>query len=168
VITGNTHTTIDVGDLAHIQFGNLAVEFDGYSPVGGESYTLLTAGSITGTAFRATSLPMLPSGLTWDLDVGATSVVLNVMGSLPGVPGDFNDNGVVDAADYVLWRNGGPLENDPTPDVQPEDYDFWRARFGNTSATGSVVASAVPEPATVVQLIALLACGLTCNRRYGH
>ena len=30
----------------------------------------------------------------------------------PGVPGDYNDNGIVDAADYVLWRNGGPLENE--------------------------------------------------------
>jgi hypothetical protein len=158
VITGNTHSTIEVGDLAHIQFGNLAVEFDGYSPVGGETYTLLTAASITGTAFRATSLPMLPTGLSWDLDVGTTSVTLGITGSLPGVQGDFNGNGVVDAADYVLWRNGGPLQNDPTPDVQPEDYDFWRARFGNRAGGGaSGVGAAVPEPVAAVQLIAILA-----------
>ena len=41
VITGNTHTTIDVGDLANFQFGKLAVEFEEYSPIGGESYTVL-------------------------------------------------------------------------------------------------------------------------------
>ena len=29
-----------------------------------------------------------------------------------GVPGDYNGNGVVDMADYVLWRNGGPLQNE--------------------------------------------------------
>ena len=26
--------------------------------------------------------------------------------------GDYNNNGTVDAADYVLWRNGGPLQNE--------------------------------------------------------
>ena len=36
----------------------------------------------------------------------------------PAVAGDYNDNGVVDAADYVVWRNAGAaatLPNDPTP-----------------------------------------------------
>jgi hypothetical protein len=58
--------------------------------------------------------------------------------------GDYNGNGTVDAADYVLWRNGGPLQNevvDVTPgEVTPEDYDAWRARFGNTSASDPVSA----------------------------
>ena len=39
--------------------------------------------------------------------------LLNVTTLPPvGVPGDFNNNGVVDAADYVLWRKGGPLQNE--------------------------------------------------------
>jgi len=25
---------------------------------------------------------------------------------VPSIPGDFNNNGVVDAADYVVWRKG--------------------------------------------------------------
>ena len=50
-----------------------------------------------------------------------------------GVLGDYNNNGIVDAADYVLWRSGGQLQNDPTPGVQnPGDYDYWRSRFGAT------------------------------------
>jgi hypothetical protein len=53
------------------------------------------------------------------------------------LPGDFNNNGTVDAADYVLWRNGGPLANDPTPGVQPDDYNYWRANFGRTVGAGS-------------------------------
>jgi hypothetical protein len=51
--------------------------------------------------------------------------------------GDFNNNGVVDTADYVLWRNGGPLANDPTPGVQPADYNVWRANFGRTAGAGT-------------------------------
>ena len=49
--------------------------------------------------------------------------------------GDYNNNGVVDAADYVLWRNGGTLQNDPTPGVQPGDYAVWRANFGKTGGS---------------------------------
>src|SRR5262245_30399917 len=54
----------------------------------------------------------------------------------PGGPtGDYNNNGTVDAGDYVLWRKGGPLQNDPTPGVQAGDYDVWRANFGKTVNT---------------------------------
>ena len=53
------------------------------------------------------------------------------------LPGDYNNNGIVDAADYVLWRNGGPLQNDPTAGVQPDDYNVWRANFGRTAGAGS-------------------------------
>jgi hypothetical protein len=50
----------------------------------------------------------------------------------PGVPGDYNGNGVVDGADYVLWRKGGPLANevDDRSVVNEADYTAWRARFG--------------------------------------
>jgi hypothetical protein len=79
----------------------------------------------------------------------------------PGVPGDYNGNGVVDGADYVLWRNGGPLQNEvDTPGtVNAADYTAWRARFGNTSGSGSGVGgAAVPEPATwlVTSMIAAI------------
>jgi hypothetical protein len=85
------------------------------------------------------------------------------------VPGDYNNNGIVDAADYVLWRNGGPLQNEGvTPgNTTPEDYEFWRTRFGATSGSasgvviGDAVGDAVPEPASagflLVSIIVLLA-----------
>jgi hypothetical protein len=46
--------------------------------------------------------------------------------------GDYNKNSVVDASDFVLWRNGGPLVNEVvTPGtVDSGDYTAWRARFG--------------------------------------
>ncbi len=75
-----------------------------------------------------------------------------------GVPGDYNDNGVVDAADYVLWRKGGPLqfEVDTPGSVDAADYTAWRTRFGNTTAgvgSGSIMITAVPEPATIVLIV---------------
>jgi hypothetical protein len=67
------------------------------------------------------------------------------------VPGDYNGSGTVDAADYVRWRDGGPLENegDAPGTVNQADYDFWRARFGATAGGGAgVEIAAVPEPTT--------------------
>jgi hypothetical protein len=78
-----------------------------------------------------------------------------------GVQGDYNGNGVVDAADYVLWRNGGPLQNevDAPGTVNANDYTEWKARFGKSSGAGSSLSGgAVPEPQTLI----LVLCGLSC------
>jgi hypothetical protein len=82
----------------------------------------------------------------------------------PGVPGDYNNNGVVDAGDYVLWRKGGPLANEvETPGtVNAADYTAWRARFGNTSgAGGGLTDSAVPEPGMFVLFATAAGIALT-------
>ena len=84
-----------------------------------------------------------------------------------GVPGDYNGNGVVDMADYVLWRNGGPLQNEVNSigTVDASDYTAWRSRFGNTSGSGSGLnASQVPEPA-LMSLAMLGAVGIALLRR---
>ena len=81
-----------------------------------------------------------------------------------GLAGDFNHDGTVDAADYVVWRktNGSPAE-----------YATWRANFGTTelgsgngAAANSSVAIAnqpVPEPTTC--LLALLGTALVAGSR---
>ena len=48
---------------------------------------------------------------------------------IPGITGDYNNNGTVDAADYVVWR-----KNDGTQD----GYDTWRANFGASAAGPSL------------------------------
>jgi hypothetical protein len=75
-----------------------------------------------------------------------------------GIQGDFNGNGVVDADDYVVWRKGGPLQNEVSTvgTNTPEDYADWRTRFGNITGSG-LTSSAVPEPsATALVIIASL------------
>jgi len=74
--------------------------------------------------------------------------------TVAGVAGDYNQNGVVDAADYTVWRNhlGATfqLQNEGgiTPGVvDAADYNFWKSRFGMTSGAGSIQSGAVPEPA---------------------
>jgi hypothetical protein len=63
-----------------------------------------------------------------------------------GLPGDYNQNGVVDAADYVVWRNGG------SPDSTQSGYNLWKANFGKSAGNGAAgkVNAAVPEPTTLL------------------
>ncbi|HEY3393407.1 MAG TPA: DUF3466 family protein [Lacipirellulaceae bacterium] len=87
-------------------------------------------------------------GIVDGLPVGSRSAYLLTPMSSPLVPGDYNENGTVDAADYVVWR-----KNDGT---EP-GYDTWRTNFGRiVGATSRAAPSpprlggptfAVPEPA---------------------
>jgi hypothetical protein len=190
-ITGSTQTTIKVARDANIGNGALKVVLNGYTPVSGNTWTIIEAGAdltadkaavdalvaaggypalthaapasignLVGT-FTSTDFSQAPlaAGLSWDVQYVGKKVLLKVVGAA-GVPGDYNGNGVVDAADYVVWRKGGTLQNEVVTigSVTPEDYTAWRARFGNTSGSGSALAgpAAVPEPNTVL----LLAVGM--------
>jgi hypothetical protein len=92
---------------------------------------------------------------------------VNYVGGPVGVLGDYNNNGTVDAADYVLWRNGGPLQNEGvTPsNTTPEDYDFWRARFGATSGSAVASSTAVPEPVALSLAVVLAWVVFNVRRR---
>jgi hypothetical protein len=87
-----------------------------------------------------------------------------------GVPGDYNGNGKVDAADYVLWRKGGPLQNEVhnPGTVSAEDYTEWRARFGNPGSGAGLADgnAAVPEPATVLLIVTALAAAFSLRGRH--
>ena len=79
----------------------------------------------------------------------------------PIIPGDFNENGTVDAADYVVWRKG-----EIPPSHAGEDYDDFRAHFGESlSGAGVSIGGNVPEPTSVVLLGLALGCATTGRRR---
>ena len=58
----------------------------------------------------------------------------------PILAGDYNNDGIVDAADYVVWKKniGQPsqtLPNDTTGVIVGQaQYDLWRSNFGSTTA----------------------------------
>jgi hypothetical protein len=149
----NVETITTIGnDLAHssgaqLEFdaaGNLYVANSGFvagDPAG--SGQLLQVFSPGGNTVATTT-----SGGVFSVQTGTTPA---------GVLGDYNNNGVVDAADYVVWRdNPASLQNEGTSPgvVDQEDYNFWRSRFGANAGSGA--AAAVPEPTTLVLMIACL------------
>ena len=85
--------------------------------------------------------------------------------------GDFDGSGVVDAADYTLWRNqlgqtGNNLSADGNHDqiVDQSDYALWKQQFGESvmGRGGQFGASEnVPEPnaAAIAAILSLMLAG---------
>jgi hypothetical protein len=71
---------------------------------------------------------------------------------IANVDGDYNDDGIVGAADYVVWRKllgtTSMLPNDPNvgTTIDVDQYNTWAENFGEpTLGSGAMVGEAVPE-----------------------
>jgi hypothetical protein len=106
---------------------------------------------------------------------GGFSYLRSVAPSAPAPNGDYNHDGTVNAADYVLWRKtltqaaspaGSGADGNANGTIDSGDYDFWRARFGNTPpGSGALGSAVVPEPATLVLQLAFLSILLHRQRK---
>jgi hypothetical protein len=152
-------------DLASDTFGSInlvagvhAVEFIYYQDAGGASVEL----------FAATTLGEFTSFADGVFDL----LVATDMPLPEGIPGDYNNDHVVDARDYVVWRNAldtaTVLPNDSTPGVTIDDYDVWRQHFGmSSSGSGALLSPAqVPEPSTFVVVSGALGLAWGAHRRF--
>jgi T5SS/PEP-CTERM-associated repeat protein len=101
--------------------------------------------------FSSLELPSLTGGKMFRFMQDGTTVSLEVIAT-PPLPGDYNEDGIVNAADYIVWRNSqGTDAALPNRDAQLAgnvgmgDYEHWRAHFGHR-VRGTSRATAVPEP----------------------
>jgi beta-glucanase (GH16 family) len=78
-----------------------------------------------------------------------------------GLSGDYNGNGQVDAADYIVWRRsmgqtgiGLVADGSGNGSIGPEDYDVWRKSFDSSLAAGAaaIAIMAIPEPTAAAPL----------------
>jgi hypothetical protein len=85
-------------------------------------------------------------------DIGALERIL---------PGDYNADGAVNAADYTIWRNargqfvllGASADGNFDGAVDAADFGLWKSHYGET--TGGGAAAFAPEPPTSGVLLML-------------
>ncbi|HEY3392944.1 MAG TPA: hypothetical protein VGK58_09570, partial [Lacipirellulaceae bacterium] len=134
---------VAIGGAAKLD-GMLSIDFidlgaGEFAPANGDAFAIFSAaGGISG-AFDHLDLPPLSPTLEWQSVVRDAAYFLAVT---PKLPGDYNANGTVDAADYVVWRKtSGQSGVRPAADgtgptgaadgiVDELDYQLWQANFG--------------------------------------
>jgi hypothetical protein len=87
-----------------------------------------------------------------------------VSNAVAHLPGDFNHDGTVDAADYVTWRKN------PGGIYTPDDYTTWRTHFGQSlsfigNGSGASANAIVPEPAAGLLILIAVIFGRRSRRR---
>lgn len=116
-----------------------------------------------------TSLGTLTSVGTVDSSVAFTTLVTTNL--IAGVStGDYNADGVVDAADYTVWRDnfgatvtaGTLADGDGSGQIDNGDYAVWTSNFGLGSSSSSSIA--VPEPTSLL-LLSLVSSTVALRRQ---
>jgi uncharacterized protein YkwD len=153
---GRSGVRVDVNGSAYYA---LSTASGGYSvpvPADGNYNVLFSGGGFQNFTASAT----IASGLNAKVDYLALE--------LASLPGDYNNDGIVNTADYTVWRDhlgsATALANDDTAGVDQDDYTRWMNNFGNTLAGGAAT-SAVPEPSTALLLLTALLAPLLIRRR---
>ncbi len=140
-----------------------AASQSGYDPASGRSswsdeYTWDAAGLTAGT-YRLRLTPVDGRG-----NVGASLETLAfVVVPGPALPGDYNTDGVVDAADYTVWRDNlgtavapyASADGSGNGEVGPEDYGVWRSNYGRTLPQTVVAPASLPSANLDTALAAL-------------
>jgi hypothetical protein len=119
-------------------------------------------------SFESASAALNDSGLiAWQAQFtaasgGGTAIFLTQLPEIsePPLDGDFNDDGAVNAADYVAWRKGAAVA--PTE----ANYNLWRTNFGRTAGGGSS-GQVAPEPAALWLVVAIPAIFVRRGRLVG-
>jgi type VI protein secretion system component Hcp len=149
--TSDESTTIVTEEYELLPFRKVTYGFISYSQAGiptGEAefvWDLMTGEASTAITGTVNNFQFL----TGDVDIDDLAYFPVVANPSEPLVGDYNQDGAVDAADYVVWRkNGG---------TAPQ-YEDWRGNFGAKAGGNASNANSatVPEPASVL----LVAAGL--------
>ncbi|CAE7343166.1 bsn [Symbiodinium sp. CCMP2456] len=139
---------LDIDSVAIVGDGGMSLDL---SPTFGVEQG---AGVVFDAIFDTSSLGEFANTFTIHLSdedlVGAqlSTLSLTLLGEViaaPGLAGDYNGDGRVDAADYTVWRDGN------SPDNSPAGYDVWAANYGESIPQST----SVPEPTGVLMVLAL-------------
>jgi autotransporter-associated beta strand protein len=166
-----------VGNIASIA-GGLQVQFtSGFSPALYQSFQIITARNLSGS-FSMYQLPVLANNYSWRVLYSTTDITLTVrppgQSNVVNPVGDFNLDGIVDAADYTVWRDSIGSTTNFSADANGDqlvnllDYNLWKAHFGEHYnaglGNGSLDTVGVPEPSTFI-FVAITVLIFQCDER---
>ena len=126
----------------------------------------LAIANLGGGAFGTVPLMDVPGGLAENL------VFISSVEVLDFAEGDYNFDGVVDAADFTVWRDAEGSTTVAEPDgngdgvVDILDYNIWKSHFGATTGNGISSTMAVPEPTGLGLFLAWLIGSMTWGWRW--
>ncbi|MEO0531698.1 MAG: DUF4465 domain-containing protein [Planctomycetota bacterium] len=133
-----------------------------------DAWTNWDLAALSGASQLHFNLSSTDAGI-FGLNTPAYFAIDDIRLEVEALPGDYNADGVVNAADYTVWRDtldnevdrrGAGADGDLSGSIDEPDYLVWRDQYGATSIAMSGV-SVVPEPttATVVVLLLAFSCG---------
>jgi len=76
---------------------------------------------------------------------GSTGKIYQIQAIAAPLPGDFDDDGDVDGADFLLWQQGGSPAG-----LSQADLNDWKSNYGAPSSSPLTHSASVPEPGSVV------------------
>lgn len=153
--------------------GTLQVHvLDGFLPSHDSVFMILSGQSVSGSFVNLNSSDRISidGGGSFRVTISTTDVTLSDF--LTDLTGDYDNNGIVDSADYVVWRRGlsnnMPLKNETASlgVVDQADFDVWRLSFGSTmTGQGNALVTLVPEPPmNALFVVSLFGLGLSIER----
>jgi T5SS/PEP-CTERM-associated repeat protein len=181
------NTQYDVVDISG--FATLGGELqlsliNGFLPTALQTFTVIYSSGITGAFSNVANgqrIGVADGSGSFVVNYGTGSAFDSTQVTLSGfqavaLPGDYNHNGIVDAADYTVWRDslgstGAGLAADGNINgvIDAGDYAVWKSHFGAHagSGAGGSANAAVPEPATLLMFLAGILMPAGSTRRFG-
>ncbi|WP_442481890.1 beta strand repeat-containing protein [Aeoliella sp. SH292] len=168
--TGNNTINFTDTTSGSLTSGNYTLFSSDVASAYAGSFAVDGSNNITGGLVVGTGLTAYESAV---LKLVGNDIVLSLTAASSALLGDFNGDGFVNLADYTVWRDnlgateGTLLSGNGTGGViDADDYNAWKTNFG-ASSPGSLIAgtASVPEPSTVITLLAGLAATALCVRK---